>query len=159
VQQNACVRSLPALAASLALLAAGCGGSEPEQQPVEFLEALLSQLYRGEHGAAWETLYGRHQEVATRREYVACEGEAPAFPGRLEQVEVLGSREEQWRVAGEAQPRESTTVTYRVTVSLAGTPERFTGTGHLVAVDGRWRWILNPGDYAAYRAGRCPVTG
>ena len=28
----------------------------------------------------------------------------------------------------------------------------------LVAADGAWHWILNPSDFRAYRAGRCPVT-
>lgn len=153
------MRALAALVLAVSLVASGCGrASEPEQQPVEFLESLFGHLYRGEHGAAWDTLYAAHQEVAPRAEYVACESNAPAFAGRLERVEVLDEREEDWRVSGESKPRTSTAVTYRITVSLAGEPERFTATGHLLAVDGAWHWILNPTDFRAYRAGRCPVT-
>ena len=37
---------------------------------------------------------------------------------------------------GDDGARESTAVTYRITVSLAGDPERITSTGHLVAEDG-----------------------
>ena len=150
--------SIALLALALALVAGGCGASAPDEQPVEFLEALFGHLYRGEHGLAWDSLYAPHQEVVTRKRYVACESNTPAFPGKLEGVEVLKEREEDWQVAGEEEPRESTAVTYRITVSLAGEPERVTGTGHLVAVDGAWHWILNPSDFRAYRAGRCPVT-
>lgn len=154
------MRVLAVLAASAAVAAAGCGGSNtPEQQPVEFLEALFGQLYRGEHAAAWESLYGAHQHVVTRRRYVTCERNAPDFPGQFEGVEVLRTREEDWQVPGDDGKRESTAVTYRITVSLGGDPERITGTGHLLAEDGAWRWILNDRDFKAYQAGRCPVTG
>ncbi|HSC90835.1 MAG TPA: hypothetical protein VLB86_04190 [Gaiellaceae bacterium] len=152
------MRILPTLlAAALLAVVGGCGGSEPKQQPVEFLEQVFGHLYRGEHAAAWENLYPAHQRVVPRAEYVACEGHAPPFTGRLEQVEVLSEKEEPWRVPGEGKPRDSRAVTYRITVSLGGAEERFTGTGHLLAVDGAWRWILKPSDFAAYRAGRCPV--
>jgi len=155
------VRVLAVLAASAAVAASGCGGGSdtPEEQPVEFLEALFGQLYRGEHGAAWESLYGAHQNVVTRQRYVACEANAPAFPGQFDGVEVLRTREEDWQVPGDDGKRESTAVTYRITVSLGGDPERITGTGHLLAEHGAWRWILNDRDFKAYRAGRCPVTG
>ena len=154
------MRILAVLAASAAVAAAGCGGSDPpDQQPVEFLEALLGQLYRGEHGAAWDSLYDAHQHVVTRQRYVACERNAPAFPGRFDGVEVLRTREEDWQVPGDDGKRESTAVTYRITVSLGGDPERITGTGHLLAQHGAWRWILNDRDFKAYQAGRCQVTG
>ena len=154
------MRLLAVLAAVAAVVAGGCGGArEPSQQPVEFLESLFGHLYRGEHGRAWESLLGSHQDVVTRQRYVACERNAPAFPGRFEGVEVLRTSDEDWQVAGDAEARESTAVTYRITVSLGGEPERFTGTGHLVAEDGAWRWVLNTRDFKAYRAGRCPVTG
>ena len=153
------MRILAALAVSAAVAVSGCGVDPPEQQPVEFLEALFGQLYRGEHAAAWDTLYGAHQDVVTRQRYAACERNAPAFPGRFEGVEVLRTSEEDWHVPGDAEERESTAVRYRITVSLAGEPERITGTGHLLAEDGAWRWILNDRDFKAYQAGRCPVTG
>ena len=72
---------------------------------------------------------------------------------------MLRTREEDWQVPGDDGTRDSTAVTYRITVSLGGDPERITGTGHLLAEDGAWRWILNDRDFKAYRAGRCPVTG
>ena len=154
------MRILAVLAASAAVAVSGCSGSTtPDQQPVEFLEALFGQLYRGEHGAAWESLSREHQSVVTRQRYVACERNAPDFPGQFEGVEVLRTREEDWHVPGDDGERESTAVTYRITVSLGGDPERITGTGHLLAEDGSWRWILNDRDFKAYQAGRCPVTG
>lgn len=159
MSQNARVRILPTLAAAALLaVAGGCGASQPEQQPVEFLEQVFGHLYRGEHAAAWDMLYPAHQDVVSRAAYAACERNAPAFAGRLELVEVLAEKEEDWHVAGDREARPSTAVTYRVTVSLAGEEEMFTADGHLVAVDGAWRWILKPSDFEAYRTGRCPVT-
>lgn len=161
--QNGSMRTGAVLVVLAAAFAAGCGGggesAAPAQRPVEFLEVLFGHLYRGEHAQAWSSLYPAHQEVVPRREYVACERRTPPFTGTLERVELLAAREERWRVAGEERPRESTAVTYRITVSLDGDPERVTGSGHLVAVDGAWHWILKPSDFDAYRAGRCPVTG
>ena len=97
--------------------------------------------------------------MVTRQRYVACERNAPEFPGQFDGVEVLRTREEDWQVPGGDGARESTAVTYRITVSLGGDPERISGTGHLLAEDGAWRWILNDRDFKAYQAGRCPVTG
>ncbi len=31
-----------------------------------------------------------------------------------------------------------------------------TATVHAIKVDGTWRWILQPSDYAAYKRGACP---
>jgi hypothetical protein len=155
------MRIVAVLLACLAVAAAGCGGSTPPpaQQPVEFLEVLFGHLYRGEHGAAWASLYPAHQEVVPRGEYVACEEHAPPFAGTLQRVEVLTAKEEEWKVSGDDDPRESTAVTYRITVaSPDGAAERVTGDGHILAVDGAWRWILKPSDFAAYSAGRCPVS-
>jgi hypothetical protein len=158
IPQNGGMRTLLLLAAA-ALTVAGCGAHAPEQRPVEFLEVLFAQLYGGDHAGAWTSLYPAHQRVATRGLYVACEEQAPAFAGTLERVEVLSAREEPWRVAGQAEPLDATTVRYRITVSLGGDREHVDGSGHLVAVDGSWRWILKRADFDAYRAGRCPVTG
>jgi len=155
------MRIVAVVLACVVTCAAGCGGSTPApaQQPVEFLEVLFGHLYRGEHGQAWGSLYPAHQDVVPRGEYVACEENAPPFAGTLERVELLTSKEEEWKVAGDDDPRESTAVTYRITVSNAdGAAERVTGKGHIVAVDGSWRWILKPSDFDAYRAGRCPVA-
>ena len=103
------MRILAVLAASAAVAVSGCSGSStPDQQPVEFLEALFGQLYRGEHGAAWESLSAEHQSVVTRQRYVACERNAPDFPGQFEGVEVLRagavawSPDERWPVAAAA---------------------------------------------------------
>ena len=156
------MRTHALLPAVVALAVAGCAGSEaaaPQQRPIEFLEVLFGHLYRGEHGAAWGSLYPAHQAVVPRGEYVACEKNAPPFVGTLDRVELLSAKEEEWTVAGDDGPRESTAVTYRITVSMGGAAERVTASGHIVAVDGAWRWILKPSDFDAYSAGRCPVTG
>lgn len=143
----------PRLALAAIVFVAGCGGggAAPEQPAGEFVDGLFTRIFAGEHTSVWEDLYPPHQEVATRDRYVACGRREPTI-GDSAVVEVLGVREEPWKVAGEEETRESTAVTFRITVEGSDA----TNTGHLIAVDGSWRWILSPADYAAFSAGRCP---
>ena len=144
------MRSRLALAAIVVV--AGCGGGGVPAEPAdEFVDGLFTRIFAGEHASVWEDLYPPHQEVAPRERYVACGPQEPAIHESAA-VEVLGVREEPWTVAGEKESRDSTAVTFRITVGGGDA----TNTGHLIAVDGSWRWILNPADYAAFSAGRCP---
>lgn len=143
----------PLLALAVLVLAvAGCGGGgSPEQSAGEFVDGLFSRIFDGHHASVWEDLYPPHQEVATRARYVSCSEEEPAVEDPAV-VEVLGVRDEMWQVAGEPDSQESKAVTFRITIAGSGA----TSTGHLIAVDGRWRWILSPDDYQAFSAGQCP---
>jgi hypothetical protein len=135
-----------------ALLLAGCGGGgAPEQPAGEFVDGLFSRIFDGRHASVWDDLYPPHQRVATRARYVSCGEGEPAIDDSAA-VEVLDVRDEMWQVAGEPESRESKAVTFRITVAGNGA----TSTGHLIAVDGRWRWILSPADYQAFSAGQCP---
>ena len=135
-----------------ALLLAGCGGGgAPEQPAGEFVDGLFSRIFDGRHASVWDDLYPPHQRVATRARYVSCGEGEPAIDDSAA-VEVLDVRDEMWQVAGEPESRESKAVTFRITVAGNGA----TSTGHLIAVDGQWRWILSPADYQAFSAGQCP---
>jgi len=63
---------------------------------------------------------------------------------------VLESFNESTDVEGKATP--STAVSIRATSDDGET----TATMHAVSVGGKWRWILQPADAAAYKKGRCP---
>jgi hypothetical protein len=144
------MRPLLALVGILAV--AGCGGGgAPEQPAGEFVDGLFTRIFAGRHASVWEDLYPPHQEVASRARYVSCSSREPTIDASAG-VEVLDVRDQRWQVAGEQESRESTAVTFRITIAGSGA----TSTGHLIAVDGRWRWILSPADYAAFSSGSCP---
>jgi hypothetical protein len=145
------VRPRLALAALVLLAGCGGGGGAPDQPADEFVDGLFTRIFAGDHASVWEDLYPPHQEVATRDRYVSC-GRQEARIDASAAVEVLDVREERWQVSGEDESRDSTAVTFRITVQGSGA----TNTGHLIAVDGGWRWILSPTDYEAFSAGRCP---
>ena len=142
----------PLLALLVILAVAGCGGGgAPEQPAGEFVDGLFARIFAGRHASVWEDLYPAHQEVAPRARYVSCSRtEEPVHDSAT--VEVLDVREEKWEIAGEPESRESTAVTFRITVGGSDA----TSTGHLIAVDGSWRWILSPADYATFSSGSCP---
>ncbi|MDQ4029796.1 MAG: hypothetical protein M3168_02025 [Actinomycetota bacterium] len=141
----------PLLALAGILLVAACGGGDPEQPAGEFVDGLFTRIFAGHYASVWDDLYPPHQEGAPRARYVSCGREEPDIDESAV-VRVLSVREEMWQVAGEEDSRESTAVTFRITVAGTGA----TSTGHLIAVDGSWRWILSPTDYEAFAAGECP---
>lgn len=150
-----------AAALVLAVLAlAGCGGSDaPGEDPGQFAVELLRQLDRGETGTAWEELHPLHQETVPRARYVRCERGDP-IDGDVTSVDVLGVRDERARVPGRDADEASTAVELRYRLELPGRAAQENDlVVHLFAVDGRWAWVIGPGDYAAYAAGRCPPVG
>ena len=77
--------------------------------------------------------------------------------GEIENVEVVDQYDEQVRISGMSGDVTSKAVTIRMTASVPGVdgPQTVTQTGHAVAVDGEWRWVLTAQDYEAYKADRC----
>jgi hypothetical protein len=151
---------LLAVAGAIAV-AAGCGGDDsaaPAEDPGAFVTTLVGTLFREQTGRAWESLHPLHREAVTRERYVECERRAP-LPGQVRRIEVVSVREEPSVVPGREEPEPSTAVTVRVLLSLPEIPEpqHVTHTAHLFAVEGRWAWVIGPGDYASYARGRCPA--
>lgn len=131
--------------------------SKPDQDPADFLKEIINQKALEQNGRLWETLHPFHQAVATRTEFVACEGRTPTV-GEIKKTEILDQYEEPVRIPGQAKdvPSQAVTIRLTLTVPAVDKPQVATATAHAVAVNGEWRWILTPEDYQAYKANRCP---
>jgi hypothetical protein len=70
----------------------------------------------------------------------------------LQKFKVLQSYADTVDVAGNA--THSTAVSVRVTADDGIT----TATMHAIKLNGKWRWILSPTDYTAYKQGGCPSS-
>ena len=149
--------ALAALGALLLLVALGCGAdAKPEQDPGDFVQSLVSDLYQGDTADAWEHLHRLHKEKVSRARYIACERLEP-LEGDMRRFEVVEVADAPSTVPGSADEVDSTAVTFRVTLALPGlTPQPVTHTAHVFPVDGRWTWVIGPDDFAAYAAGACP---
>ena len=70
----------------------------------------------------------------------------------LRKFKILETYPDTVDIAGKATP--STAVSVQVTSDDGVT----TATMHAVKLNGNWRWILSPADYAAYKQGKCPSS-
>jgi hypothetical protein len=156
------MRLLALLAVAGGLVCAGCGAGSsandrPTADPGAFVRTLVRHLYRGETGAAWDDLHPFQQAKVSRERYIACERAAP-LTGTVHRIDVVRVFAERATVPGKKGPEPSTAVTFRVLLSLPGIDgaQPITHTAHVFGVDGRWRWVIGPGDFPAYAAGTCP---
>jgi len=143
-----------ATTAFLATVATGCGGGSGTaggggQSAGDFIDQVTTQFARGQSGRLWDTLHPADQTIVNRARYMACQSNS-GFD--LKKVAVLETYADTIDVAGKATP--STAVSVRVTSDDGVT----NATMHAVNVDGRWRWIMSPADFAAYRHGKCPSS-
>ena len=146
-----------AAGALVALLATGCGGSsnpgsagspgQTTQSAADFISQVTTQFSRGQTGPLWDTLHPADQAVVSRARYMACQSNE-GFD--LLKLRILQTYADTVAIAGKSTP--STAVTLRTTADDGTT----TATMHAVKVNGRWRWILSPADYAVYKSGKCP---
>ena len=141
------------VAATLLGVSAGCGagGSNTRSQSAsDFIHQVTVQFSRGQAGPLWDSLHPADQAVVGRVRYAACQSNV-GFD--LKRFKVLQTYPDTVNVAGKETP--STAVSVQVTSDDGVT----TATMHSVLVNGKWRWILSPADYRAYKLGRCPPTG
>jgi hypothetical protein len=154
------VRRRPAAAFAVVALAAavsaGCGGSGGSgsagaggQTAADFLKEVTTQFSRGQSGRLWDTLHPADQAVVSRARYTTCQSNA-GF--ELQKIKVLDSYPDTVEVAGKATP--STAISVRVTSNDGVT----TATMHAISVNGKWRWMLSPAEYASYKQGKCPPS-
>ena len=142
-----------ALAVVAAAFAAGCGGSggggsaSGKESAAGFVQRITVEFSRGQSGRLWDELHPADQALVTRARFAECQRN-DGF--NLKAFKVLESYDEPIDVAGKTVP--STAVSVRATSEDGET----TATMHAVSVDGKWRWILQPADAAAYKKGRCP---
>jgi hypothetical protein len=136
------------LLAFSAVLTAGCGSSAGKPESADaFMRRITTEFSRGQAGRLWDSLVPAEQKVVSRARYLACRRNG-GF--RLRSFKILESYPEAVDVENKQTP--STAVTVQVTSDDGVT----TATMHAVEVGGRWRWVLQPADLAAYAAGRCP---
>jgi hypothetical protein len=162
----ALVATAGATAAAVVLLAPG--GSSPAADherpaaastPGDFMRRLVTAIASERYGDVWPLLHPAHRKVAGRSEYIACEATSP-IPGRAVDVEILRVVRAPVAVAGVRGRVPGATVTFRVSLRVAGVPEpvRVTHTGHLVGLaDGGWRFVLPRHRHALYGRDGCPA--
>ena len=144
-----------ATAALVAAVSTGCGGSGSsgtqagQQSAADFIRQVTTQFSRGQSGPLWDTLHPADQAIVSRARYMACQSNS-GFD--LQKFKVLQTYPDTVDIAGKATP--STAVSVRVTADDGIT----TATMHAVKLNGKWRWILSPADYAAYKQGKCPSS-
>jgi len=121
-----------------------------------FLVGELRAKLDGRWSRAWSSLYPLHQRVAVKPVYVRCERATP-FLARTIAFGVLRVRRSRVRVPGLTRSVPGAAVTLRVRLAWYGPrdPIVLTPTLHVVAVDGRWRWLLSSSSYRMYRQAAC----
>jgi hypothetical protein len=143
--------------ALVAALSAGCGGSASpakvggtaagKQGAVAFIRDVTKQFSLGQSGRLWDTLHPADQAVVSRTRYMACQSNS-GFD--LKQLKVLDAFADPISIAGK------TTAATAISVRTTSDDGVTTATVHAVLVNGGWRWVLSPADYAAYKLGKCP---
>ena len=150
-------RSVAALVGAVFIAAAlvGCGGtgtggtSGAGQSAADFIRQVTTQFSLGQTGPLWDTLHPADQAVVSRARYMACHTSS-GFD--LQKFKVIQTYTDTVDVAGKA--THSTAVSVRVTADDGVT----TATMHAIKLNGKWRWILSPTDYGAYKQGKCPSS-
>jgi hypothetical protein len=138
-----------------ALLAAGCGSSrsaKPKENPRVAAVRVLDQIVHNHYTDAWGDLHSTDQKVAPLAEYVGCETRSPVI-ARPRTVKVVSVGAESVGL-GDGTFVQSTAVGIRM--AFAGSFS-LVHTVHLVAEDGKWKWILPSWRFRDYKADRCPT--
>lgn len=121
-----------------------------------FLLQELQYKLDGRWSKAWSSLYPLHQRVAVKAVYMRCESSTP-FLSKTLGFGILGIRRTRVHVPGRAQSVPGAAVKLRVALAWYGPrdPIVLTPTLHVVAVGGRWRWLLSSESYSMYRHEAC----
>lgn len=145
---------VPALA-FVTLLAVGCGSkhsAKPTESPRVAAVRVLDQIVHNHYTDAWGDLHSVDQQVAPLAEYVGCETRSPVI-ARPRTVKVVSVNDESVGL-GDGKFVDSTAVDIRM--GFAGSFS-LVHTVHLVAEDGKWKWILPSWRFRDYKADRCPT--
>jgi len=137
------------------LAAAGCGGggsSAPKEDPGVAATRVVRQITANAYAQAWGDLHSKDQDVAPLGEYVDCETRSPVI-ARPRAVKVMKVTDQSFGI-GDGTFVDTKAVAVRL--AFAGN-FKVTHTVHLVAEDGRWKWILPSFRFRDYKANRCPV--
>ncbi|HEY2406258.1 MAG TPA: hypothetical protein VGI10_09655 [Polyangiaceae bacterium] len=110
----------------------------------------------GRWSRAWSSLFPLHQRVAVKAVYVRCERATP-FLSQTRAFGILRVRRALVHVPGLSRSLPGAAVTLRVALGWYGPrdPIVLTPTLHVVAIGGRWRWLLSGESYLMYRHAAC----
>jgi hypothetical protein len=140
------------VACATVLLGLGCGGSSSKsttESPADFVRRITTEFSRGQSGRLWDELLPADQRIVSRARFVGCQ----ANEGwNLKAVKVIDAYDDPVAVGAKTLPSKAVSV--RVTSDDGIT----TATMHAVSVNGKWRWVLQSSDRAAYATGKCPRT-
>ena len=134
------------------------GSTSARERPATFVSRTVGQIISDDYATAWDTLYPRHQEVAPKDEYVACELRTPVG-WKLRAAKVLRVASKLRRIPGESERIPVELVTLRLTIAQPSAQARnvFVHTFTAVADGDHWAWILTPSKYELYRSNGCGV--
>jgi hypothetical protein len=151
--------AVAALALAAVAAAQANRGVRPAEPAGKYMKSVVKQKLGNDYELAWESLYPRHQRIASLEAYTACESlTAPA--GNFVAIKVLRTFNERIRIAGESRKVKTKAVRVRVAVAVATFPFpiMIDQTFHAIAVKGQWKWILSADQYEYYSEGTCPYA-
>jgi hypothetical protein len=121
-----------------------------------FAIGVVRQIVQNRYGEAWETLHPADRRVAPKEEYVRCEKRSP-FSARFLRARAGRIADESIGL-GTGRFVESKAVEVLVRLDSEGVaPFVVRHTVHVVAVEGRWAWILPAWRYGYFRDNVCPT--
>jgi hypothetical protein len=127
----------------------------PKDDPRAFAVHVVRLITANRYAEAWETLNPVDQSVAPRAEYVGCEQRTPIV-AKLREVRALDVSDDSVGL-GDGKFIPSTVVAVRI--AFEGDDSfAITHAVHLVAVHGRWTWVLPSWRYRSFRANRCATA-
>ncbi len=133
---------------------AGCGSSAarpPQDDPGAFAVKVVDQITHNRYTTAWIDLHPTDQKVAPSGEYVQCEQRTPVLTAPLS-AKVVSISDESVGI-GDGTFVQSKAV--HVRLGFAG-GFHLVHTVHVVAAEGKWKWILPSWRFRDYRADKCP---
>lgn len=120
-----------------------------------FLRTEIRDMTRSHYAKVWAELYPAHRAIVPEAIYVACERRLP-FVALLRGTAVERTRHARVQVVGASSTVPGVAVTLRISVKGYGRdPISFVHTFHLVAVSGRWTWLLSRQRYQLYTTTGC----
>jgi hypothetical protein len=142
---------IPLLAAAAVLAGCGSKAATPKDDPGKFAVKVVDLLVRNQYATAWADLHPDDQRVAPMAEYVGCETRTPIIARPLT-IKVLTVSDES---VGLGNGKFVASKAVAVRLAFEGNL-KLTHTVHVVAANGRWRWILPSWRFRDYKADRCP---
>lgn len=136
----------------LVLVGAGCGSSRPSADPGAFATRITRLILANRYAEAWRDLHPTDQAVAPLAEYQGCEIRSPIVlkPTSVEALSVTSES------VGLGNGRFVSSEAVHVRIAFGA--QHVVHTVHLVALGGKWKWVLPSWRFRDYRADKCPAA-